>query len=64
MLEILKHLVLRKAKNAALGDGLQDVDVDEFINKCISFMCKGDEALLILVEFTALTWSLKLEEVP
>jgi hypothetical protein len=36
----------RKAKNAAMGDGSQDVDVDDFISKCISFMRKGDEALL------------------
>ena len=43
---ILKHLASKKAKNAALGDGSQDVDVDDFISKCISFMRKGDEALL------------------
>jgi len=39
-------LASKKAKNAALGDGSQDVDVDDFISKCISFMRKGDEALL------------------
>jgi non-structural maintenance of chromosomes element 4 len=39
-------LASRKAKNAALGDGSQDVDVDDFISKCISFLRKGDEALL------------------
>ena len=39
-------LASKKAKNAALGDGSQDVDVDDFISKRISFMRKGDEALL------------------
>ena len=39
-------LASRKAKNTTLGDGSQDVDVDDFISKCISVMRKGDEALL------------------
>jgi hypothetical protein len=39
-------LASRKAKNAAFGDGSQDVDIDDFISKCINFMRKGDEALL------------------
>jgi hypothetical protein len=39
-------LASRKVKNAALEGGSQDVDVEDFISKCISFIRKGDEALL------------------
>lgn len=38
------ELADRKTKQAALGDGSQGVDVDEFVNKCKIFMRRGDDA--------------------